>query len=76
MNRTYCLPRASIIDRVTQFFGGAGSSTITGFDASVNCMDAQADNWQAVPASDRLLSTSDGTDVVLSTRGGELFVRE
>jgi len=56
---------------VSQFFGtdGAGAS-IVGFDGIPNCWAAQPTNWLPVPASSHLFSTSGGSDVVLSTRGG------
>jgi competence protein ComEC len=76
MNRTYCHPRASTLSNVTAALGGPGSSTITGFDAQVQCGSDTPANWPAVRTSDRLFATERDGDVVLATTGRELFARQ
>lgn len=73
MNRSYCHPRASTIQRVTELLGGPGSKTISGFDASVSCIAAPPSTWIAVPASDRLFATERDGDLVFTTSGDGTF---
>jgi competence protein ComEC len=72
-NRTYCHPRARTVERLTAALGGAGSRAIRAFDAGVACRGAKAENWVAVPASDRLWVTARDGDVVLATNGDGVF---
>jgi competence protein ComEC len=76
MNKGYCHPRASAVERLSAAIGPAGSSTITAFDASVSCKTASPSNWKAVPVSDQLFSTARDGDVTLVTTGDGVFVRE
>jgi competence protein ComEC len=75
MNRSYCHPRASTLERVTKVLGGAGHASIEGFDATVNCGHESHSNWVRVPVSDRLSSTARDGDVVLVTTGDGNFTR-
>lgn len=76
MNKGYCHPRASAVERLSAAIGPAGSSTITAFDASVSCKAASPSNWKAVPVSDQLFSTARDGDVTLVTTGDGVFVAE
>jgi competence protein ComEC len=75
MNRSYCHPRASTLQRVTKVLGGAGQASIVGFDATVACGHDSASNWVRVPVSDRLWATERDGDVVLVTTGDGHFAR-
>ena len=75
MNRSYCHPRASTLERVTKVLGGAGHGSIEGFDATVACGHDDRSNWVRVPVSDRLWATERDGDVVLVTTGDGRFTR-
>ena len=75
MNADYCHPRAIIVKRLTALTGGAGSKTLKAFDGD-RCANAQPSDWINVPTSDRLWATQRDGDVVLSTAGDGVFVRE
>ncbi len=76
MNKTYCHPRASTVQALTQALGGPGSKSILAFDAKVSCKQGTDANWIDVPASDRLWATERDGDVVLSTTGDGTFSKE
>ncbi len=76
MNKTYCHPRASTVQSITQALGGAGSKPIHAFDAKVSCKKGTDANWVDVPASDHLWATERDGDVVLTTTGDGVFARE
>lgn len=76
LNATYCHPRASIVERLTERLGGAGQRPIRAFDGKVSCKKASASHWRDVPASDRLWSTARDGDVTLVTVGDGAFARE
>jgi competence protein ComEC len=76
MNRSYCHPRASTIERVTELLGGPGSGRLPAFDAAVGCEGAAPEHWLAVPTSDRLFATERDGDLVFLTTGGDEFSRE
>jgi competence protein ComEC len=75
LNVEYCHPRAIVLGRLTALLGGAGGRTILGFDGD-RCAGARADDWVAVPSSDRLWATERDGDVVLGTTGDGVFARE
>ena len=75
MNRSYCHPHASTLERVTKVLGGAGNTTIEAFDESVVCGKETRSNWVRVPVSDRLWATERDGDVVLVTTGDGKFTR-
>jgi competence protein ComEC len=76
MNRTYCHPRATTVEALTTAMGGAGSQTITAFDAVVSCRKQTAKHWKKVPATDTLWCTARDGDVVLTTPGDGTFIRQ
>jgi hypothetical protein len=57
--------------------GGASApgKTLRAFDGD-SCANAQASDWVDLPTSDRLWATGRDGDVVLSTTGDGVFVRE
>jgi competence protein ComEC len=75
LNVDYCHPRALVVKRLTSLLGGPGSKTLTAFDGE-RCASARASDWVDVPSSDRLFATERDGDVVLSTSGDGVFVRE
>ncbi len=75
MNVTYCHPRASTVEHLTQALGGAGSKTINAFDAKVKCTKDATQDWIDVPASDSLWATERDGDIVLSTTGDGVFTK-
>jgi competence protein ComEC len=75
MDVTYCHPRAIIAKRLTTLMGGPGSKTLHAFDGD-RCAGSQASDWDDVPVSDHLWATERDGDVVLSTTGDGVFVRE
>lgn len=76
MNKTYCHPRASTVQTLTQVLGGPGVKPIHAFDAKASCKQGTAANWIDVPASDHLWATERDGDVVLTTAGDGTFVKE
>ena len=75
MNADYCHPRALIVKRLTSLMGGPGSRTLRAFDGN-RCAGSQASDWVDVPASDHLWATERDGDVVLTTTGDGVFLRE
>ncbi len=75
MNRSYCHPHASTLERVTKVLGGAGKTSIEGFDSAVACGRDDRSNWVNIPVSDRLFATERDGDVVLVTTGDGRFTR-
>jgi competence protein ComEC len=75
LNITYCHPRTLVVRRLTRVLGGPGTKTLESFDG-VRCDRATDSDWVAEPASDRLWATERNGDVVLSSPGGGVFVRE
>jgi len=75
MNVDYCHPRALIVKRLTILMGGAGSKTLRSFDGD-RCARSQPSDWIDVPVSDQLWATERDGDVVVSTAGDGMFVRE
>ena len=73
MNRSYCHPRASTLERVTQLLGGPGSKTLMGFDAKVSCIAAPPANWPAVPVSDQIFATERDGDLTFVATGADEF---
>ena len=76
MNKTYCHPRASTVQALTQSLGGPGAKPIHAFDAKVSCKLGKDANWIDVPANDHLWATERDGDVVLTTTGDGSFVKE
>jgi competence protein ComEC len=74
LNRDYCHPRASIVERLTRVLGGATSRSLLGFDGE-RCDRARPSDWISVPASDHLWATERDGDVVLTTTGDGAFER-
>jgi competence protein ComEC len=75
MNADYCHPRALIVKRLTTLMGGPGSKTLKAFDGD-RCNRATPSDWIAVATSDRLWATERDGDVVLSTTGDGMFMRQ
>jgi beta-lactamase superfamily II metal-dependent hydrolase len=75
LTREYCHPRALVVRRLTRVLGGAGGGTLRSFDGE-RCDRAREGDWVEEPTSDRLWATERDGDVVLSTTGGGVFVRE
>jgi competence protein ComEC len=75
LNRTYCLPRALVVRRLTRLLGGPGAGTLESFDGE-RCDRAAGADWVHEPTSDRVWATERDGDVVLSSGGGGIFVRE
>ncbi len=75
-NRTYCHPRKETVDRLTAATGGAGSRTVTVYDASARKCNAQRpDDWKTVNISDSLWLTAYHGTVSLVTNGDGSFER-
>lgn len=74
-NRDDCHPRALIVERLTQALGGAPSTPLEAFDGE-RCDRARASDWVSVAATDRLWATERDGDVVLTTTGDGVFVRQ
>jgi len=75
MNADYCHPRAIIVKRLTTLMGGPGPKTLKAFDGD-RCANATDADWIDVPTSDHLWATERDGDVVLTTTGDGVFVRE
>ena len=75
MNRTYCHPRRTAVERVTRTLGGPGRRTIAAFEGEIACRDAGPGSWREVPASDQLWATSRDGDIALVTEGDGKFAR-
>ncbi len=75
MDISYCHPRAIVAKRLTTLMGGPGSRTLHAFDGN-RCAASRAGDWVELPVSDRLWATERDGDVVLSTTGDGVFVRE
>jgi competence protein ComEC len=75
MDVTYCHPRAIIAKRLTTLMGGPGSKTLHAFDG-LRCAGSRPSDWADVPVSDHLWATERDGDIVLSTTGDGVFVRE
>jgi competence protein ComEC len=75
MDVTYCHPGAIIAKRLTTLMGGPGSKTLHAFDDN-RCAGSQPADWIDIPVSDHLWATERDGDVVLSTSGDGVFVRE
>jgi competence protein ComEC len=78
MNDSYCHPRGQIVDRLTTALGGPGARSIRAYDGRAHCEKnaPRPEHWADVPASDRLFFTARDGDVVLTTTGDGVFVRE
>jgi competence protein ComEC len=76
MNKTYCHPRASTVQAVTEALGGPGAKSIQAFDAKVTCAKGTSADWIDVPANDHLWATERDGDVVLTTTGDGTFSRQ
>jgi competence protein ComEC len=77
LNRTYCHPRASIVERLSRVLASSGAqfgAALQAFDGE-RCSRARASDWVAVPASDALWATERDGDVVLTTTGDGTFTR-
>jgi competence protein ComEC len=77
-NDGYCHPRSRVVTALTKATGGPGSKTLKAFDGEVHCEQGvpKKAHWVDVPASDHLWATERDGDVLLSTTGDGLFVRE
>lgn len=75
LNREYCHPRALVVRRLVAVLGGGASVALKAFDGT-RCDRATPADWVAVPGSDRLWATERDGDIVLSTSGDGVFVRE
>lgn len=75
LNADYCHPRALIVERLTKLLGGPGRQTLRAFDGN-RCAGSKPSEWIDAPASDRLWATERDGDVVLSTAGDGVFVRD
>ena len=69
MNRSYCHPRASTMQQITELLGGPGRKTLLSFDAKVNCIAAPPEHWVPVPTSDRLYATERDGDLTFVSKG-------
>jgi competence protein ComEC len=76
LNRGYCHPRLSSVERLTAATGRFGKSSLRAFNAAGSCKHATEPNWNSIPVSDRVFSTARDGDVTLTTMGDGLFVRE
>jgi hypothetical protein len=74
MNRDYCHPRAIVVKRLSRVLGGETRGTLASFDGD-RCDRATAEDWVAVPTSERLWATERDGDVVLMTTGDGVFRR-
>jgi competence protein ComEC len=74
MNRDYCHPRAIVVKRLSRVLGGATTRSLESFDGD-RCDRATAEDWVAVPTSERLWATERDGDVVLTTTGDGVFRR-
>ena len=72
-NRTYCHPRRSTVERLSERLGDR-TSTMKAF-AGNSCRNSTPADWIDVPASTRLFSTSRDGDVVLTTTGDGTFTQ-
>ena len=75
LNADYCHPRALVVERLTKLLGGPGQKTLRAFDGT-RCARATASEWIDAPASDRMWATERDGDVVVSTGGDGVFVRD
>jgi competence protein ComEC len=75
INADYCHPRALIVKRLTALLGGPGSKTLHAFDGN-RCASSRPSDWVDVPTSDHFWATERDGDVVLTTKGDGVFVRE
>jgi len=76
LNVTYCHPRKSVVDRLTDALGGPGKKSLQAFDGEVLCKGASAEHWPQVKVADRLYATQRDGDIVLTTLGDGEFKRE
>jgi competence protein ComEC len=84
LNRDYCHPRASVVQRLTRVLDDDARATgmvppaaglpLTAFDGT-RCDRATAQDWVGVPGSERLWATERDGDVVLVTTGDGGFAR-
>jgi len=73
MNRSYCHPRATTVERVTTLLGGPGKKTLLSFDAAVSCTAAPASHWLSVHTSDSLWATERDGDLLFVGSGADSF---
>ena len=76
LNRTYCHPRASTVERLVAALGRSGSTTVTAFDGAIPCRGAGSEHWIEFAGSDSLWVTARDGDVILSTTGNGVFLRQ
>lgn len=75
LNADYCHPRALVVERLTRVLGGPGRQTLRAFDGT-RCAGAQPSEWRDAATSDRMWTTARDGDVVVSTGGDGVFVRD
>jgi len=76
MNAEYCLPRATTIEKLNRVLGPPTGRTLLAFDGRRACRGSHGEGWLRVPASDRVWATERDGDVVLTTHGDGVFIRE
>lgn len=72
-NSTYCHPRLSTVEALSQHVGGQKTKRIAAFDANVRCKDGTDNNWPTVPVSEHIWFTNRDGDVTLFTSGDGSF---
>lgn len=74
-NRSFCHPRARIVQRLTRVLAGAAAGSIEAFDGD-RCERSVGSDWTKVPTSEFLWATERDGDVRLATTGDGVFRRE
>jgi competence protein ComEC len=75
LNKTYCHPRKVTVANLSSVLGGPKTQSILSFEGA-SCRRGKESDWEQVPASDRIWSTSRDGDVSLMTVGDGVFVQE
>jgi competence protein ComEC len=75
LNLDYCHPRAQVVRRLARVLGGRPGAPLEAFDGA-RCDRATPADWVQVATTDRLWATERDGDVVLSTSGDGVFVRQ
>lgn len=73
-NRSFCHPRARIVQRLTRVLSGSTSSVLDAFDGE-RCDRSGPTDWTRIPTSEFLWATERDGDVRLATSGDGAFHR-